>query len=221
MHTRFYRTCAFLAVIFALLSLTSCTSLPKLSTLQPIPEYPDDCGGWETSARCVVVYENDVYLPMQRIVNTLMNEGYTVSQPPAGYLTREARLSVDKAFKIENYTTRRRVFLDGSCVDSNIMLTVHDTKHLKQCGSFSAQARSTTQMVDLRKVPGGKELLKEIKEDPSKVAQVPEFLGKDPQESRAFMKDKKLYIAEGDVFPMLMKNLLCQPELRKALSKEQ
>jgi len=76
-------------------------------------------------------------------------------------------------------------------------------------------------MVDLRKVPGGKELLKEIKSDPSKVAQVPELLGKDPQETKAFMKDKKLYIAEGDVFAMLMENLLCQPEFRKALNKEQ
>jgi len=219
-HSRSCRISAFLPVILVLVLVTSCTSLPKLATLQPIPEYPEDRGGWDTSGRCVLVSES-AYVPMEKIMGALRDAEYTICRAPDGYLTREARISVDKAVRIEDYAAVSSSFQDGSSTDSSIVVTVHDTEHLKQYGPFSAQARSITQMVDLRKVPGGKELLKEIKSDPSKVAQVPELLGKDPQETKAFMKDKKLYIAEGDVFAMLMENLLCQPEFRKALNKEQ
>lgn len=209
MRSRFFRICMALVL---LITLASCASLPKLSTLQPIPEYPEDQGGWDTSSRCAI--------DSQEVMVALRDAGYTTSAPPLGYLTREARISVDKAVVIKDYGITPRSFRDGSSIDSYIVVTVYDTKLLKQYGPFTAQARSVTKIVNLKKVAGGKELLKEIKKDSSKVTEALELLGEDPQKTKAFVKDKKIWVADRDVFIILMENLLCQSDFRIALEKE-
>ena len=185
MRFRFYKIGCALLAIFSIFTLVSCNSLPKLSTLQPMPEYPKDNGNWDTSVRCVIDSDS-AGIPMQDIMNYFNNTGYTICAPPAGYLTREFRISVDKALIIEDYETISQVFRDGSATDGHIAVVVHDTKHLQKYGPFIAQARSTTQMVNIRKVPGGKELLKEIKKDPEEVTKVLDLLDKDPKKTTAF-----------------------------------
>ena len=219
MYRCFVKKVAVLSTAVFLISLSSCTSLPKLSSLEPIPAYPEDRGGWDTSSRCVVFSDNSI-APTQRILTAIGDAGYSTCGPPAGYITREVRLSVDKALRIDSYSSAQRVFQDGSATESSIVVTVHDTKHLTQYGPFSAQARSITQKVNLQKIPGGKELLKQIKEDPSKVDRVPELLGKDPLKVTAFVQDKNVYVSDEDVTEILMRNLLSQPEFRGALAIE-
>lgn len=200
-----------------LLVFSSCVTLPKMATLEPLPEYPQDAGGWQTSETCVLAAEG-AHVPVAEIAERMGAEGYTVSLPPPGYLTRQQRLSVNKAFVVETYYAAPMNFSDGSCVESKIRVTIHDTASLSKSGPFEARARSITQPVNLKSVPGGKELLKALKSDPTKVSEVPELLGKDPTTTTAFMKDNKIYITEGNVFDMLMNNLFCQPEVRLALA---
>jgi hypothetical protein len=218
MRINFY---AFKFLVFAavLVCLSSCVSLPKLSSLEPMPEYPKDPGSWDTSAKCVVVSENET-VPVADFKAILNEAGYTICDEPLGYLTRKIRLGVDKAIVIEAYTAENRLFQDGSCIDASITVSIHDTQSIQGYGPFSAQARSITKEVDLRDVSGGKDLLEEIKRDESRVSQVPELIGEDSEKVSAYVKDGDVYITDGNVFPIVMKNLLSQPDTRKALSKE-
>ncbi len=201
----------------AFIMLSSCTSLPKMATLQPIPEYPEDTGGWQTTATCVLVAE-EPQTPVDEILKRFSAAGYTVSLAPPGYLTRQQRLSVNKAIVVESFYAVPMTFSDGNCIDGKIKISVHDTANLGKGGTFEARTRFISQPIDLKSKPGGKELLKELKTDPKKVVKVPDILGKDPQTTTSAYLNGKVYIAEGNIFDNLMNNLLCQPEVRLALA---
>ena len=149
----------------------------------------------------------------------LEEAGYSISPTPSGYLTRKERLSVDKVIRVSSFFRKNKQFRDGFASELFLRVMVYDSEKMEKIGSFDSMGRSTGRLVNLRKIPGGKVLYKEILKDPSKVDQVPEFLGKDPKKVKAILSNKNIYILEGDESAMLKENLLNNLDFRKAIER--